>query len=60
MILAHLASRDHDLSTLRVVFTGGEPLPYSQAARFEELTHQVWDGDLIVRERFFYDSRQFG
>ena len=28
--------------------------------RFEELTHQVWDGDLIVRERFFYDSRQFG
>jgi hypothetical protein len=28
--------------------------------RFEELTHQVWDGDVIVRERFFYDSRQFG
>ena len=28
--------------------------------KFEELTHQVWEGDLIVRERFFYDSRQFG
>lgn len=28
--------------------------------KFEELTHQVWDGDFIVRERFFYDSRQFG
>jgi ketosteroid isomerase-like protein len=28
--------------------------------KFEELTHQVWKGDRIVRERFFYDSRQFG
>ena len=31
MILAEPSSRDHDLSSLRVVFTGGEPLPYSQA-----------------------------
>ena len=32
MILADPASREHDLSSLRVVFTGGEPLPYTQAA----------------------------
>ena len=31
-----------------------------ETLRFEELTHQVWEGDRIVRERFFYDSRQFG
>ena len=38
MILADDASRDYDLSSLRVVFTGGEPLPYTPAAQFEELT----------------------
>ncbi|HTY26722.1 MAG TPA: class I adenylate-forming enzyme family protein, partial [Mycobacterium sp.] len=38
MILASDASPEHDLSSLRVVFTGGEPLPYTQAAQFEELT----------------------
>jgi acyl-CoA synthetase len=38
MILASPASREYDMASLRVVFTGGEPLPYSQAAQFEELT----------------------
>jgi acyl-CoA synthetase len=52
MILASSASRDHDLSTLRVVFTGGEPLPYSQAAQFEELT-----GATILQ---FYGSNETG
>jgi len=52
MILAHPASRDHDLSSLRVVFTGGEPLPYTQAARFEELT-----GVTILQ---FYGSNETG
>ncbi len=33
MILADPASRDHDLSSLRVVFTGGEPLPYTPGGR---------------------------
>ena len=37
MMLASDASREFDLSSLRVVFTGGEPLPYSPAAQFEEL-----------------------
>ncbi|GAC1395211.1 MAG: AMP-binding protein [Mycobacterium sp.] len=52
MILASPASRDYDLSSLRVVFTGGEPLPYSQAARFEELT-----GVTILQ---FYGSNETG
>jgi acyl-CoA synthetase len=52
MILADPASRQHDLSSLRVVFTGGEPLPYTQAARFEELT-----GATILQ---FYGSNETG
>ncbi|MET0197643.1 MAG: fatty acid--CoA ligase family protein, partial [Rhodococcus fascians] len=52
MILAHPASADHDLSSLRIVFTGGEPLPYTQAARFEELT-----GVTILQ---FYGSNETG
>jgi acyl-CoA synthetase len=52
MILADPASRQHDLSSLRVVFTGGEPLPYTQAARFEELT-----GVTILQ---FYGSNETG
>jgi len=52
MILADPASADHDLSSLRVVFTGGEPLPYTQAARFEELT-----GVTILQ---FYGSNETG
>jgi acyl-CoA synthetase len=52
MIVAGGAARDHDLSSLRVVFTGGEPLPYSQSARFEELT-----GAVILQ---FYGSNETG
>jgi acyl-CoA synthetase len=52
MILANPASRDYDLTSLRVVFTGGEPLPYTQAARFEELT-----GVTILQ---FYGSNETG
>lgn len=52
MILASAASREHDLSSLRVVFTGGEPLPYTQAAQFEELT-----GVTILQ---FYGSNETG
>jgi acyl-CoA synthetase len=52
MILASPASRDYDLTSLRVVFTGGEPLPYAQAAQFEELT-----GVTILQ---FYGSNETG
>ena len=52
MILANPASRDYDLTGLRVVFTGGEPLPYTQAAQFEELT-----GVTILQ---FYGSNETG
>ncbi|WP_319431718.1 class I adenylate-forming enzyme family protein [Mycobacterium sp. RTGN5] len=52
MLLANPASREHDLSSLRVVFTGGEPLPYAQAAQFEELT-----GVTILQ---FYGSNETG
>jgi acyl-CoA synthetase len=52
MVLASLDSRGDELTTLRVVFTGGEPLPYSQAAQFEELT-----GATILQ---FYGSNETG
>ena len=52
MILAHPGSSAYDLGSLRVVFTGGEPLPYTQAARFEELT-----GVTILQ---FYGSNETG
>lgn len=52
MILASPAARECDLGGLRVVFTGGEPVPYSQAARFEELT-----GATILQ---FYGSNETG
>ncbi|SBS77079.1 O-succinylbenzoate--CoA ligase [uncultured Mycobacterium sp.] len=52
MILANAASREYDLSSLRIVFTGGEPLPYAQAAQFEELT-----GVTILQ---FYGSNETG
>ena len=52
MILASPASGECDLGSLRVVFTGGEPLPYSQSARFEELT-----GATILQ---FYGSNETG
>jgi acyl-CoA synthetase len=52
MIVADESCRDFDLSSLRVVFTGGEPLPYAQTARFEELT-----GATILQ---FYGSNETG
>ena len=52
MILANPAAKEYDLSSLRIVFTGGEPLPYAQAAQFEELT-----GVTILQ---FYGSNETG
>ncbi|OBH03757.1 class I adenylate-forming enzyme family protein [Mycobacterium sp. E1747] len=52
MLMADPATRDHDLSSLRVVFTGGEALPYRPAADFEELT-----GAKILQ---FYGSNETG
>ncbi|MCV7227206.1 class I adenylate-forming enzyme family protein [Mycolicibacterium komossense] len=52
MLMADRASRSHDLSSLRVVFTGGEALPYRPAAAFEELT-----GAKILQ---FYGSNETG
>ncbi|MGB6206564.1 class I adenylate-forming enzyme family protein [Mycobacterium sp.] len=52
MLMADPASRDYDLSSLRVVFTGGEALPYRPAAEFEELT-----GAAILQ---FYGSNETG
>ena len=52
MLMADPASRDHDLSSLRIVFTGGEALPYRPAAEFEELT-----GATILQ---FYGSNETG
>ena len=52
MLMADRASRDNDLSSLRVVFTGGESLPYRPAAEFEELT-----GAMILQ---FYGSNETG
>ncbi|WP_409437176.1 AMP-binding protein [Mycobacterium sp. SMC-14] len=52
MMMADAASREFDLSSLRVVFTGGEALPYRPAAEFEELT-----GAKILQ---FYGSNETG
>ncbi len=52
MIMADPACRDYDLSSLRVVFTGGEALPYRPAAAFEDLT-----GARILQ---FYGSNETG
>ncbi|KHO23953.1 adenylate synthase [Mycolicibacterium setense] len=52
MIMADRASREYDLSSLRVVFTGGEALPYRRAADFEDLT-----GATILQ---FYGSNETG
>ncbi|MCV7103236.1 class I adenylate-forming enzyme family protein [Mycobacterium palustre] len=52
MLMADPASREHDLSSLRVVFAGGEALPYRPAAEFEELT-----GAVILQ---FYGSNETG
>ena len=45
-----------DVVVIRWVFsytTAGD-----KAVRLEELAYQQWDGDLIVREQFFYDPAQ--
>jgi acyl-CoA synthetase len=52
MLIADKASRDYDLSSLRVVFTGGEALPYRPAAEFEKIT-----GAKILQ---FYGSNETG
>ena len=52
MLMADRACRDYDLRSLRVVFTGGEALPYRPAAEFEELT-----GAKILQ---FYGSNETG
>lgn len=52
MLMADAASRDYDLSSVRVVFTGGEALPYRPAAEFEELA-----GAKILQ---FYGSNETG
>jgi len=52
MIMADPCCRDYDLSSLRVVFAGGEALPYRPAAEFEELT-----GAQILQ---FYGSNETG
>jgi acyl-CoA synthetase len=52
MLMADSACRDCDLSSLRVVFAGGEALPYRPAAEFEEVT-----GAKILQ---FYGSNETG
>lgn len=52
MLMADPARRDYDLTSLRVVFAGGEALPYRPAAEFEELT-----GAKILQ---FYGSNETG
>jgi acyl-CoA synthetase len=52
MLIADSASREFDLSSLRVVFTGGEALPYRPAEAFEKLT-----GAKILQ---FYGSNETG
>lgn len=52
MIMADPVARDYDLSSLRVVFTGGEALPYRPAREFEQLT-----GATILQ---FYGSNETG
>jgi acyl-CoA synthetase len=38
MMLNHASVADHDLSSLRVMFTGGEAVPFARAAEFEDRT----------------------
>jgi len=52
MLMADPARRDYDLTSLRVVFAGGEALPFRPAAEFEELT-----GAKILQ---FYGSNETG
>ncbi|MUL68146.1 cyclohexanecarboxylate-CoA ligase [Mycobacterium sp. CBMA 234] len=52
MMMADPVAREYDLSSLRVVFTGGEALPYRPAYEFEKLT-----GATILQ---FYGSNETG
>ncbi|KZS65416.1 cyclohexanecarboxylate-CoA ligase [Mycobacterium kansasii] len=52
MLMADAGCRKYDLSSLRVVFTGGEAVPYRPAADFEEIT-----GAKILQ---FYGSNETG
>ncbi|MGY1814036.1 class I adenylate-forming enzyme family protein [Blastococcus sp. SYSU D00820] len=52
MMLASPELRRHDLSSLRVMFTGGEAVPYERARDFERLT-----GAAILQ---FYGSNETG
>jgi acyl-CoA synthetase len=52
MLMADPACRDYNLSSLRIVFAGGEALPYRPAAEFEDVT-----GAKILQ---FYGSNETG
>jgi acyl-CoA synthetase len=52
MLLHSAAVDDHDLSSLRVLFTGGEMVPYQRAAEFEDRT-----GCSVLQ---FYGSNETG
>ncbi|CAM3471080.1 class I adenylate-forming enzyme family protein [Nocardioides dubius] len=52
MMLADSSLEEFDMSSLRVVFTGGEAVPYAQAVEFEERT-----GATILQ---FYGSNETG
>jgi acyl-CoA synthetase len=52
MLLNSPAAYEHDLSSLRVMFTGGEALPFEQAAEFERRT-----GALVLQ---FFGSNETG
>ena len=52
MMLKSPTIEDHDLSSLRCMFTGGEAVPYERAARFEDVT-----GARVLQ---FYGSNETG
>jgi len=52
LLLEQQASEERDLSSLRVMFTGGEAVPYERAAEFEDRT-----GALVLQ---FYGSNETG
>ncbi len=52
MLLHSEEAREHDLSSLRVLYTGGEPVPYRDAVAFEQRT-----GAKVLQ---FYGSNESG
>ncbi len=52
MLLESLRTRERDLTSLRVLFTGGESVPYARALEFEERT-----GATVLQ---FYGSNETG